>query len=81
MLVVGAGEMSTRLVHAHRAVRPSLRRVLVWNRTPERTAKLASRLSDEGIESEPVDDLEAATRISDLISCCTRSHEPLVSGG
>ena len=80
LLVVGAGEMSTRLVHAHRAVRPSLRRVLVWNRTQERAARVAARLTEEGIESHPVVDLAAATRMADVISTCTRSHEPLVLG-
>jgi ornithine cyclodeaminase/alanine dehydrogenase-like protein (mu-crystallin family) len=80
LLVVGAGEMSTRLVHAHRAVRPSLRRVLVWNRTPERAAQVAARLSAEGIESQAVDDLGAATRTADIVSTCTRSHDPLVRG-
>ena len=80
LLVVGAGEMSTRLVHAHRAVRPSLRRVLVWNRTKERAARVAAQLTEEGIESHPVEDLAAATRMADVISTCTRSHEPLVLG-
>ena len=80
LLVVGAGEMSTRLVHAHRAVRPSLRRVLVWNRTQERAARVAARLTEEGIESHAVEDLAAATRMADIISTCTRSHEPLVLG-
>src|SRR5690348_10748711 len=41
MLVVGAGEMAPRLVRAHRAVRPSLARVLVWNRTAARAETLA----------------------------------------
>ncbi|MEO8523469.1 MAG: ornithine cyclodeaminase family protein [Caldimonas sp.] len=80
LLVVGAGEMSTRLVHAHRAVRPSLRRVRVWNRTAERAAQVAARLREDGIDAEPVDDLAAATRIADIVSTCTRSHEPLVLG-
>ena len=80
LLVVGAGEMSTRLVHAHRAVRPSLRRVLIWNRTPERAARVAALLREEGVASEPVDDLSAATRCADIVSTCTRSHEPLVRG-
>jgi ornithine cyclodeaminase len=80
LLVVGAGEMSTRLVRAHRAVRPSLRRVLVWNRTKERAVQVAARLTGEGIESEPFDDLAAATHMADIISTCTRSHEPLVLG-
>jgi ornithine cyclodeaminase/alanine dehydrogenase-like protein (mu-crystallin family) len=80
LLVVGAGEMSTRLVHAHRAVRPSIRRVLVWNRSPERAVRVAARLAEEGIASEPVEDLAAATRMADIVSTCTRSHLPLVLG-
>jgi len=80
LLVVGAGEMSTRLIGAHRAVRPSLRRVLVWNRTRERAAQLAARLAEQGIDSEPHADLAAATRLADIISTCTRSHDPLVLG-
>lgn len=80
LLVVGAGEMSTRLVHAHRAVRPSLGRVLVWNRTPERAAQVTACLREQGIDSEPVEDLAAATRVADIVSTCTRSHEPLVRG-
>jgi ornithine cyclodeaminase/alanine dehydrogenase-like protein (mu-crystallin family) len=80
LLVVGAGAMSTRLVRAHRAARPSLRRVLVWNRTKERALQVAARLTEEGIESEVFDDLAAATRMADIVSTCTRSHEPLVLG-
>lgn len=80
LLVVGAGEMSSRLIAAHRAVRPSLRRVLVWNRTKARAARLAARLTEQGIDAEPVDDLAAATRLADIISTCTRSHDPLVLG-
>ena len=80
LLMVGAGEMSTRLVRAHRAVRPSLRRVLVWNRTKERAMQVAARLTEQGIESEPVEDLAAATRMADIVSTCTRSREPLVLG-
>jgi ornithine cyclodeaminase len=80
LLVVGAGEMSTRLVHAHRAVRPSLRRVIVWNRTGARAAQVAARIAEEGIEAEPFDDLVAATGMADVICTCTRSPVPLVHG-
>src|SRR5271167_2482850 len=80
MLVVGAGEMSTRLVHAHRAVRPSLRRVLVWNRTKARATQVAIRLTEDGIASEAVEDLAMASRMADIITTCTRSHQPLVLG-
>ena len=80
LLVVGAGEMSIHLIRAHRAARPSLRRVLVWNRSKERAAVLVRRLQDEGIESELIEDLPAATREADMITTCTRSNRPLVSG-
>ena len=80
LLMVGAGEMSMRLVHAHRAVRPSLRRVLIWNRTQERAVAVAARLRQEGIESEPAGNLAEAIRAADIISTCTRSHDPLVLG-
>jgi ornithine cyclodeaminase len=81
LLVVGAGEMSRRLVRAHRAVRPSLRRVLIWNRTAERAVDVAASLSQEGIRAEAAPDLEAATRVADIITTCTRSHQPLITGG
>lgn len=80
MLVVGAGEMAPRLVRAHRAVRPSISRVMIWNRTAERAAALAASLRGEGIAAEAVADLDAATREADLISTCTRSHTPLIKG-
>ena len=80
LLVVGAGEMSSRLVHAHRTVRPTLQRVLVWNRTPERARQVVDQLRDEGIGAESVVDLAGAVRVADVISTCTRSHQPLVLG-
>ena len=80
MLIVGAGVMAPWLVRAHRAVRPSIRRLLVWNRTKQRAAALAVLLAKEEIEAEATENLEAATRTADIISTCTRSHAPLVRG-
>ena len=80
MLVVGAGEMAPRLVQAHRAVRPSIERVMIWNRTAQRAADLATDLSKSGIAAVAVTDLDAATREADLVTTCTRSHTPLVKG-
>ncbi len=80
LLVVGAGEMSTRLVQAHRAVRPSLERVLIWNRTGARAESVATALRGQGVAAEAVADLAAATPRADVITTCTRSHEPLVRG-
>lgn len=80
LLVVGAGEMSRWLIRAHRAVRPSIRRVLIWNRTKERATRIADLTRQEGVETEVTDDLDAATRSADIISTCTRSHDPLIKG-
>jgi ornithine cyclodeaminase/alanine dehydrogenase-like protein (mu-crystallin family) len=80
LLVVGAGEMSKWLVRAHRAVRPSLQRVMIWNRTPARAREVAGLLGGEGIAAEAVSDLDAATRAADLVTTCTRSHTPLIKG-
>lgn len=80
LLVVGAGEMSKWLARAHTAVRPSLNRILIWNRTAARAADVAALLTREGIVAEAVSDLDAATRAADLITTCTRAHAPLIKG-
>jgi ornithine cyclodeaminase/alanine dehydrogenase-like protein (mu-crystallin family) len=80
LLVVGAGEMAPWLVRAHRSVRPSLDRVIVWNRTIARADALATRLRQDGLAAEATSDLDGATRLADMITTCTRSHEPLIRG-
>jgi ornithine cyclodeaminase/alanine dehydrogenase-like protein (mu-crystallin family) len=80
LLVVGAGEMARWLVDAHRAMRPSLQRILIWNRTASRAAALAASLTKQGIAAEAVHDVDGATQDADVITTCTRSHEPLVRG-
>ena len=80
MLVVGAGKMSQWLVRAHRTVRPSIERVLIWNRTPSRAEAVAAGLGSDGVDATAVTDLDSAIPTADLISACTRSHAPLVKG-
>jgi ornithine cyclodeaminase/alanine dehydrogenase-like protein (mu-crystallin family) len=80
LLVVGAGAMAAHLVRAHCAVRPTLRRVLIWNRTTERAAKLAAQFRSEGIDAESAQDLSLASQEADIISTCTRSNAPLILG-
>lgn len=80
LLIVGAGKIAHWLVRAHRAVRPSLQRVLIWNRSRDRADALAERLTQEGLDARIVADLDAATAQADVISSCTRSHTPLIRG-
>lgn len=80
MLMVGAGAMAPELIRAHLSVRPSIRRVAIWNRTPERARQIADRLSLDGIDLRVAEDLENAVRSAELISCATMSNEPLIRG-
>ena len=81
LVVVGAGAVAPWLVRAHRSVRPSIRRVLVWNRTPERARALADQLRGEGVAAETAADLGAAVRQAQIITAATRSRTPLIEGG
>jgi len=80
MLMVGAGAMGPHLIMAHTAVRPSIDRVLVWNRTAARAEKLSADLVIEGVAIEATTDLEGAARQADVISCATMAEEPLIRG-
>jgi ornithine cyclodeaminase/alanine dehydrogenase-like protein (mu-crystallin family) len=80
LLVVGAGGLAPHLIAAHLAVRPSLRTVLVWNRTPARAAALAARTAVPGVRVEAVSDLDSSVARADIVSCVTMSTEPLVRG-
>jgi ornithine cyclodeaminase len=79
MVMVGSGGLAPYLVMAHRRVRPSIERVLVWNRTREKAERLATDpMTGEGVE--PVDDLEAAVRQADLVACATATTTPIIRG-
>jgi ornithine cyclodeaminase len=80
LLVVGAGGLAPHMIAAHTGVRPSLRTVLVWNRTPERAAALAARTAVPGVRVEAVSDLDSSVARADIVSCVTMATEPLVRG-
>jgi ornithine cyclodeaminase/alanine dehydrogenase-like protein (mu-crystallin family) len=80
MLMVGAGSMARPLIDAHRSVRPSIDRVMVWNRGQARAAELAASLKRDGIAAEVVTDLDEAVSRAELISSATMSTEPLIRG-
>ncbi len=80
MLMVGAGALGPHLIMAHTSVRPSIRQVAVWNRSPARAGALAAGLTLDGIEITATTDLEAAARRADVISCATMAREPLIAG-
>lgn len=79
LVMVGAGALAPHLVRAHRSVRP-ITRVTLWNRTRGRAVQTGFALTATGIEVDVTDDLEAAVKEADIVSCATLSSKPLISG-
>ncbi len=79
LLIVGAGALAPHFVRAHAAVRP-IKRVLAYNRSLAKATDLAQALTREGFSASPVENLEAAVRGADIVSCVTSSTEAIVKG-
>jgi ornithine cyclodeaminase len=79
MVMVGSGAMAPNLINAHASVRP-IKKVTIWNRNGDKARALAAETAALGFEAVGTDDLEAACKTADLISCATLSTEPLVRG-
>jgi ornithine cyclodeaminase len=75
LLMVGAGGLAPHLVAAHRAVRPSIERVLLWNRTTARAEAIADSLG-----AEVVGELGAAVAEADVVCTATMTTTPLIEG-
>jgi ornithine cyclodeaminase len=79
LLVCGTGRLSLNLLQAHAVTRP-LERFRIWGRNRNNAEKIAAEARQIGLRAETVDDLEAAVRTADIVSCATLSNEPIVSG-
>jgi ornithine cyclodeaminase len=84
MLMVGAGAMTPHLIMAHKAVRPSIRTVSIWNRTPSKAEAVIRELQQQpsmrGMTMTVATDLAAAVERADLICSATRSERPIIDG-
>ncbi|MEZ5737804.1 MAG: hypothetical protein R3E09_18725 [Novosphingobium sp.] len=80
LLVVGAGALAPHFASAHIAARPSLKRVMIWNRTAAKAEAVASELRGDGVDAQAVDDIDAAVASADVITCVTMSDRTLVRG-
>lgn len=83
--MIGAGSLAPHLIKAHLTVRPSLKRVMVWNRSVEKAKTLVEKLQNEvgfeGISFEETNEsLEDVVRLGDIVSCATSSEKALVKG-
>jgi ornithine cyclodeaminase len=79
LLMVGTGSLASHLIESHAVVRP-IRQVRIWGRRLSGAKAVAQDLAEKGYEVEAVDDLEAAVRWADIVSCATLAETPLVRG-
>jgi len=79
LVMVGAGALAPHLIRAHATVRP-IKRVTIWNRTRARAISLGFGIALAGIEVDIAENLEAAVRDADIVSCATLSSQPLIKG-
>ena len=75
LLMIGAGGLAPHLIAAHRAIRPSIERVLVWNRTRSRAVSLVA-----AVGGEVADAIDVAVTEADVIVTATMAKDPLVAG-
>ena len=84
MLMVGAGAMAPHLIRAHKAIRPSISIVSIWNRTQERAEAIIAELEDEpamvDVTFAIADELADAVNTADLICSATGTTEPIIRG-
>jgi ornithine cyclodeaminase len=79
LAMIGAGALAPYLIRAHASVRP-IRRVTIWNRTPERASHVAAKLTRDGIAATATADRAAAIGDADVVSVATLTDVPLVEG-
>jgi alanine dehydrogenase len=80
LLLVGTGELAPYMARAHLAVRPALRRVLVWGRDAGRACATVDALLADGVPAETVASLSAAAGGAAIVCCATTAREPVVRG-
>lgn len=79
LLMVGTGKLAPPLIAAHASVR-TLSEVLVWGRRRVAAEAVQANLANETYSVTVVDNLEAAVREADIVSCATLATEPLICG-
>jgi ornithine cyclodeaminase len=80
LLVLGAGGLAPHVIEAHMTVRPSITRVMIWNRHPQKATNLSENLRHLPVDISAVDNLDNALAHADIVSCVTMATAPLVKG-
>jgi len=77
LLLVGSGRVASLAAEAFLEVLP-IKTVEVWDIDASSAKRLVETLNSKGIAATVAEDLEAATRSADVISCATLSKKPLI---
>lgn len=80
LLVLGAGPVARTLTDAYLHIRPSIRQVLLWNRTPSKLLATHSALEAKNVRVRIVEDLDAAVANADIIAAATSASTPMIRG-
>ncbi|EEG09933.1 ornithine cyclodeaminase family protein [Pseudogulbenkiania ferrooxidans] len=80
LLVLGAGPVARSLTDAYLHIRPSIREVLLWNRTPSKLDAMRAELVAKNIQVRIVEDLDAAVARADIITAATSAATPTIRG-
>jgi len=80
LTLVGSGGLAPHVIEAMRTVRPSLNKILIWNRNYDKARHLAARITNPTCPVIAMENLEEAATQADIISCITMATEPLVQG-
>ena len=78
LLILGAGPVAKALIEAYLFIRPSIREVLLWNRTASKLEATCQELQGKGVNATVVEDLNAATMKADIIASATSTSTPLI---
>jgi ornithine cyclodeaminase len=79
LLIVGAGRIASLAAAAFQEVRP-IRRVAVWDITPQKAGILVEALRAQGFDASVATSLREAASAADIVSCATLSTTPLIQG-
>lgn len=80
LFMIGAGSMAPHLIMAHCAVRPSIRRVSMWNRTREKAEAIVDELKINNVQLDVIDDIEIGVRNADLVSSAIATPKAVIKG-
>ncbi len=81
LLIVGSGRIARYTALCYARMQCGLRSITVWSRQPDKASRLAKDLGVQtGLAVQSAQELEAAVKEADIISCATLAKTPLVCG-